>query len=150
MPVPTGYPSGLPGVPAPNFTVTRELFRADGLVLTAGGNTVTAATANQVSGVATGVIDVSAVANGLLIVSTSAVSGTGTPTLAVFVDVQDYFGNWVLVSNSTSIGGTAITATGTAQGVISANAIAAYSARIRWTVTGSTPSFTCSFDLFGR
>ncbi len=149
MPVPTGYPSGLPGVPAPVFTATRELFRADGLVLTAGSNTVTAATVNQVNGVATGVIDVSGIANGLLIISTSAVSGTGTPTLAVFADVEDSYGNWVLVSNSTSIGGTAITATGTVQGVISASSIAALNARIRWTVTGTTPSFTCSFNLFG-
>jgi hypothetical protein len=150
MPVPIGYPSGLPTVPEVRYTSTRELFRADGLVITAGGNTVTGTTANQVNGVTTGIIDVSGVAAGLLIINVSAVSGTSTPTLAVFFDVQDYYGNWSLVSNSTSVGGTAITATGVVSGVISANTVAAFNGRIRWTVSGTTPSFTCSFDLFGR
>jgi hypothetical protein len=150
VPVPTGYPSGLPGVPVPNFTCTRELFRADGLTLTTSTNTVTAATVNQVNGVATGVIDVSGIGNGLLVVNTLAVSGTATPTLSVFVDVEDSFGNWTLVSSSTSIGGTSITGTGVVSGVISANTVAAFSGRIRWTVSGTNPSFSCSFDLFGR
>lgn len=150
MPVPSGYPAGLSGVPQPRSTVTRELFRADGLVLTAGGNTATAGTVNQVNNSATGIIDVSAAGNGLLIVNVSAVSGTATPTLAVFFDVQDSYGNWVLVSNATSIGGTAITATGAVAGNLSATSIAAFNGRIRWTVTGTNPSFTCSLDLFGR
>ena len=85
-----------------------------------------------------------------LIVSVSAVSGTGTPTLAVFFDVEDAYGNWVTVSNATSISGTALTATGTTSGNLSATSIAAFNGRIRWTVTGTNPSFTCSLDLFGR
>ena len=143
-------PPALSGVPMPNFTATQELFRADGLVLTAAGNTVTGTVLNQVNGVATGVINVQQVANGLLIVNVAAVSGTGTPTLAVFFDVEDAYGNWVTVSNATSISGTALTATGTTSGNLSATSIAAFNGRIRWTVTGTTPSFTCSFDLFGR
>jgi hypothetical protein len=143
-------PPALSGVPMPNFIPSQELFRADGLVLTAAGNTVAATTPNQVNGVTTGVINVQQVSNGLLIVSTTAVSGSGTPTLAVFFDVSDAYGNWVTVSNATSIGGTAITGTGVVSGVITATSIAAYNGRIRWTVTGTTPSFTCSFDLFGR
>lgn len=148
--VPSGYPTGLPAVPYPYWTATRELFRADAQVITSASNTVTGTVTNQVNGVTTGVIDVSGTGNGLLIISTSAVSGTGTPTLAVFFQVQDYYGNWVTVSNSTSIGGTAITGTGTVQGVISAATVAAFNGRISWTVSGTTPSFTCSFDLFGR
>jgi len=143
-------PPALSGVPMPNFIASQELFRADGLVLSAAGNTVTAATPNQVNGVTTGIVNMQQAGNGLLIVNVSAISGTGTPTLAVFFDVEDYYGNWVTVSNSTSIGGTAITGTGTVAGPLSANAIAAYNGRIRWTVSGTTPSFTCSLDLFGR
>ena len=143
-------PTALSGVSMPNFIPSQELFRADGLVLTAAGNTVTGTVLNQVNGVATGVINVQQVANGLLIVNVAAVSGTGTPTLAVFFDVEDAYGNWVTVSNATSISGTALTATGTTSGNLSATSIAAFNGRIRWTVTGTTPSFTCSFDLFGR
>ena len=143
-------PPALSGVPMPNFTATQELFRADGLVITAAGNTVTGTTTNQVNGVTTGIINVQQVANGLLIVNVSAITGSSTPTLAVFFDVQDAYGNWVTVSNATSIGGTAITATGTVAGPLSANTVAAYNGRISWTVSGTTPSFTASFDVFGR
>ena len=143
-------PPALSGVPMPKFTASQELFRADGLVITASGNTVGSTTTNQVNGVTTGVINVQQVSGGLLIISTSAVSGTGTPTLAVFFQVEDSYGNWVTVSNATSIGGTAITGTGTVVGPLSANSIAAYNGRISWTVSGTTPSFSCSFDLFGR
>lgn len=143
-------PPALSGVPVPNFIASQELFRTDGLVITTGGNTVTGTVPNQVNGVTTGIINMQQAGNGLLIVSVSAVSGSGTPTLAVFFDVQDSYGNWVSVSNATSIGGTAITGTGTVAGNISATSIAAYNGRIRWTVSGSTPSFTCSLDLFGR
>ena len=143
-------PPALSGVPMPNFTATQELFRADGLVITAAGNTVTGTTTNQVNGVTTGIINVQQVSNGLLIVNVSAITGTSTPTLAVFFDVEDYYGNWVTVSNATSIGGTAITATGTVAGPLSANTVAAFNGRIRWTVSGTTPSFTASFNVFGR
>jgi hypothetical protein len=145
-------PPALSGVPMPNFIASQELFRADGLVLTAAGNTAStgATVTNQVNGVTTGIINVQSAANGLLIVNVSAISGTSTPTLAVFFDVQDAFGNWVTVSNATSIGGTAITGTGVVSGNLSATSIAAYNGRIRWTVSGTNPSFTCSLDLFGR
>ena len=145
-------PTALSGVPMPNFVASQELFRADGLTLTAAGNTASsgATVTNQVNGNTTGIINVQQAGNGLLIISTSAVSGTSTPTLAVFFQVEDYYGNWVTVSNATSIGGTAITGTGTVAGPLSANSIAAYNGRISWTVSGTNPSFTCSRDLFGR
>jgi hypothetical protein len=143
-------PPALSGVPMPQFIPSQELFRADGLVLTAGGNTVTGTTANQVNGDKTGVINVQQVANGLLIISVSAVTGSSTPTLAVFFQVSDYFGNWVTVSNATSIGGSTITGTGVVSGAMSATNISAYNARILWTVSGTNPSFTCSFDVYGR
>ena len=151
--VPSGYPTGLPSVPYPSFGVTRELFRADGLTLTANGNTAStgALVTNQVNGVTTGIIDVSPAANGLLVVNVLAVSGTGTPTLAVFFDVQDFYGNWLLTSNSTSINGSGITAAGVYGGLIATSTMGlTQNGRIRWTVTGTTPSFTASLDLFGR
>jgi hypothetical protein len=151
MPVPTGYPSGLPGVPVPNFTCTRELFRADGLTLSTSTNTITATTLNQVNNVATGVIDVSGVANALLVVNAGGV--TGSPSVAVFFDCEDFYGNWVTTSNATSISGTAITTSGTYAGLICLSTLGlTLNGRIRWTVGGtSTPSLTgVSFDLFGR
>jgi hypothetical protein len=35
-------------------------------------------------------------------------------------------------------------------GAMSATNISAYNARILWTVSGTNPSFTCSFDVYGR
>ena len=154
MPVPSGYPSGLPGVPGPAFTATRELFRADGLTLSSSTNTVTAATPNQVPGGAlatAGLIDVSGVANGLLIVNVGGV--TGSPSVAVFFQCEDSYGNWVTTSNATSISGSAITTAGTYAGLIALSAMGlTQNGRISWTVGGSsTPSLTgVSFDLFGR
>lgn len=143
-------PPARSGVPLPNFTATQELFRADGLALSGSSDTVTANTPNGVNGTAGGVIDVSSVSNGLLVVHVGAASGT-TPSLAVFFDVQDSFGNWALVSNATSVNGTAITAAGLYAGNLAAGTVAAYNGRIRWTITGTTPSFTgVSFSLFGR
>ena len=142
-------PSIRAGVPEPQFTVTQELFRADGLALSTSSDTVTANVVNQVTG-KTGVIDVSAVANGLLVVSVAGVSGT-TPGLAVFFDVQDAFGNWCLTSNATAISGAVLTSTGTVYGNISGGYNLTYNGRIRWTVTGTSPQFTgVSLSLFGR
>lgn len=143
-------PPARSGVPMPNFTYTQELFRADGLTLSASSDTVTANVTNQVNNVPGGVIDVSPVSNGLLIVNVRGISGT-TPGLAVFFDAADYFGNWCLVSNATAISGAVLNSTGTVYGQISSGYNLTYSGRIRWTVTGTTPSFTgVSFSLFGR
>lgn len=139
------------GVPEPTFTATQELFRADGLTLTSGtSDTVTANVVNQVTGKA-GVIDVSSVANGLLVVNVLGVSGT-SPGLAVFFDVQDAYSNWVLVSNSTAISGAVLNSTGTVYGNISSGYNLTFNGRIRWTVTGTgSPTFSgVSFSLFGR
>ena len=88
-------------------------------------------------------------ANGLLIANVSGI--TSTPSLAVFFDAQDYYGNWVLTSNATSVNGSAITGTGTYGGAITTTAgLLAFNGRIRWTVSGTNPSFTTSFDMFGR
>ena len=143
-------PSVRAGVATPEFVATQELFRADGLTLSAGSDIVTANIVNQVTGKA-GVIDVSPVGNGLLVVNVGGASGT-TPSLSLFFDVQDAYGNWVPVSPSGGLTTTvAITGAGLFSGNISAGAVLTYNGRIRWTVTGTTPSFTgVSLNLFGR
>lgn len=143
-------PAARAGVPEPSFTAAQELFRADGLTLNSNSDIVTANVVNQVTG-KTGVIDVSSVANGLLVVSVAGVSGT-TPGLAVFFDVQDAFGNWALVSNATAISGAVLNSTGTVYGQISNGYTLTYNGRIRWTVTGTaSPTFSgVTFSLFGR
>src|ERR1035438_845752 len=144
-------PAARSGVSMPAFTPTQELFRADGLSLSTSSDTVTGTVKNQASNVTTGLIDVSSISNGLLIISVAAVSGTGTPTLAVFFEVEDAYGNWVVTSNATSIGGTALTWTGVVTGNITAGSIMAFNGRIQWTVAGSTPVFSgVTLNLYGR
>lgn len=139
------------GVAAPVITAAQELFRADGLTLSSSSDTVTANTRNQANGQSGGLIDVSAVSNGLLVVNVAGVTGS-TPGLAVFFDVRDAYGNWCLVSNATAISGAVLNSTGTVWGNISNGYVLPYAGRIRWTVTGTAgPSFTgVSFSLFGR
>lgn len=128
---------------------SQELFRASGLTLTANGDTFTANTVNAVTGLA-GAFDISQVSNGLLVVNVASVTGT-TPVLSVFFDAADFFINWALVSNATSINGSTITAAGVYAGAISNPGVLTKIGRIRWTVTGTTPSFNgVSFSLYGR
>lgn len=145
-------PPARSGVPMPNFTGTQELFRADGLTLNSNSDTVSANVTNQVNGATGGLIDVSSVSNGLLVVNVAnAPTGTG-PGLAVFFDVRDAYGNWYLTSNATAISGAVLSFAGTVAGNISTGYNLTYSGRIRWTVTGTAgPTFTgVSFSLFGR
>lgn len=137
--------------PFTTLTQAQELFRADGLTLTSSSDTVTANVKNQVNNQSGGVIDVSSVANGLLVVTVGAVSGT-TPGLAVFFDVEDAFGTWVQTSASTSIGGVVMNAAGFTYGVINNGYSLTFNGRIRWTVTGTgSPTFSgVTFSLFGR
>jgi len=143
-------PPARAGVPEPGFTATQELFRACELTLAASSDTVTADITNQVSQAGGGVVDVSSVSNGLLVVGVAAVSGT-TPELAVFFDVEDAYGNWCLVSNATAISGATLGFPGTVYGNISDGYSLTYNGRIRWVLTGTSPVFSgVSFSLFGR
>lgn len=145
-------PPARSGVPMPNFTATQELFRADGLTLNSNSDTVTANVKNQVNGATGGLIDVSSVSNGLLVVNVVNAPTGSSPGLAVFFDVQDAFGNWYLVSNPTAISGAVLNFAATVAGNISTGYGLTYSGRIRWVVTGTgTPTFSgVSFSLFGR
>ncbi|UOB09070.1 hypothetical protein MQE23_08395 [Streptomyces sp. HP-A2021] len=128
-----------------------ELFKAEGLTLNSSSNHVDAGVTNATSGL-TGAIDVSRISNGLLIV-TVANAPTGTsPTLAVFFDVLDATGTtWVQTSSATSIGGALLTTAGFTYGVINNGYVLTNRGRIRWTLGGTTPSFTgVSFSIHGR
>lgn len=127
-----------------------ELFRATGLTLNSSSDHVTAGTTNATTGL-TGAIDISRINNGLLVV-TAANAPTGTsPTLAIFFDVADAYGNWCQTSSATSIGGVVLTSSGTTYGVINNGYQLTNLGRIRWTVGGTTPAFTgISISLHGR
>lgn len=128
-----------------------ELFKASGLTLNSSTDHVTAGVTNATTG-RTGAIDVSRISNGLLIV-TVADAPTGTsPTLAVFFDVLDATGTtWVQTSSATSIGGALLTSAGFTYGVINNGYVLSNLGRIRWTLGGTTPSFTgVSFSIHGR
>lgn len=128
-----------------------ELFRATGLTLNSSTDHVTASITNVTNG-RTGAIDISRVSNGLLVVNiANAPTGTN-PTLAVFFDVQDAFGNWVQTSPATAIGGVVVTAAGTTYGVINNGYQMTNLGRIRWTIGGTgSPEFTgVSFSIHGR
>ncbi|KOG21802.1 hypothetical protein [Streptomyces viridochromogenes] len=129
----------------------RELFKATGLTLNSSTDHVTAGVTNATTG-RTGAIDISRVSNGLLVVNVSN-APTGTdPTLAVFFEVLDATGTvWVQTSSATSIGGALLTSTGYTYGQISTGYTLANVGRIRWALTGTTPSFTgVSFSIHGR
>lgn len=128
-----------------------ELFKATGLTLNSSTNHIAANIVNATTGQA-GAIDISRVANGLLVV-TVANAPTGTnPTLAIFFDVADAYGTYVQTSPATSIGGVTVTAAGNTYGVINNGYQMTNLGRIRWTVGGTdTPTFTgVSFSIHGR
>lgn len=130
---------------------SNELFRASGLTLNSNSDTVTAGITNAVNGSAAGTIDISRISNGLLVVSTANAPTGTTPTLAVFFDVKDAFGNWCLVSNATAISGATLGSSGTVYGNIGNGYQLTDVGRIRWVLTGTTPAFTgVSFSLYGR
>lgn len=128
-----------------------EIFRATGLTLNSSTNHISAGVTNDTTG-RTGAIDISRIANGLLVV-TIANAPTGTnPSLAIFFDVADAYGTYVQTSPATSIGGVAVTASGNTYGVINNGYQMTNLGRIRWTVSGTdTPTFTgVSFSIHGR
>lgn len=128
-----------------------EIFRATGLTLNSSTNHISAGTVNATNG-HTGAIDISRIANGLMVVTT-ANAPTGTnPTLAIFFDVADAYGSYVQTSPATSIGGVAVTAAGITYGVINNGYQMTNLGRIRWTVGGTdTPTFTgVSISIHGR
>ena len=78
----------------------------------------------------------------------TAVSGT-TPSMTIFVEGQDDEGNWFTLYSPA-----AITATGdTEQSIgpaLQTDVVVPPVVRLRWAITGTTPSFTFTASLIGR
>lgn len=131
-------------------SVAGSLFKATGLTLTASGDTVTANTVNAVTG-ATGPFDVSQVGSCMVVVNVDTVTGT-SPSLGIFLDAQDDLGDWLQVSQATNISGAAQTAAGVVYGIAPATGyILTARARLRWVVSGTTPSFNnVGLNVIGR
>lgn len=127
------------------------LFKASSLTLNSNTDHVTAAVTNEVTG-RTGAIDISRISSGLLVVHVANAPTGSSPTLAVFFEVADEFGNWVLTSNATAISGAVITSSGYTYGQITNGYTLGNTGRIRWAVGGTgSPSFTgVGFSLYGR
>jgi hypothetical protein len=127
------------------------LFKASGLTLNSNTNHISAAVSNLVTN-RTEAIDISQVGSGLLVVHVANAPTGTSPSLAVFFEVADEFGNWILTSNATAISGAAITSSGYTYGQITNGYTLADQGRIRWTVGGTaSPTFTgVGFSLYGR
>lgn len=97
-----------------------------------------------------GALDLRNVSAVLVSASVAGVTGT-SPSLTLFFDVQDAIGNWLQVATI----GSALTAPGYTYGQAGPVAGSGYVltgvGRVRWTVTGTTPSFTgVQFSVIGR
>ncbi|MET7437815.1 hypothetical protein ACFYQQ_01220 [Streptomyces sp. NPDC005496] len=126
------------------------IFKASGLTLNSSTNHISAAVPNSVTN-RTEAIDISAVSSGLLVVHVANAPTGTSPTLAVFFEVGDEFGNWVQTSSATSIGGALLTSAGYTYGQISSGYSLGNQGRIRWALTGTSPVFTgVGFSLYGR
>lgn len=127
------------------------IFKASGLTLNSSTNHVSAGVTNAQTG-RIEAIDISTISSGLLVVhAPNAPTGT-SPTLAVFFEVADEFGNWVLTSNATAISGAVLNSSGYTYGQITNGYTLGNQGRIRWTIGGSaSPTFTgIGFSLYGR
>ncbi|WP_432019909.1 hypothetical protein [Streptomyces sp. 1222.5] len=127
------------------------IFKASGLTLNSNTNHITASVTNSVTN-RVEAIDISTISSGLLVVHVpNAPTGT-SPTLAVFFEVADEFGNWILTSNATAISGATINTSGFTYGQITNGYTLGNQGRIRWAVGGtSSPTFTgVGLSLYGR
>ena len=77
----------------------------------------------------------------------TGVSGTGSPSLQMFLDVSDASGNWfpVVSLNAQTATGVQTGAGNVAQATV--NAIGQY--RLRWTVSGTSPQFSILAAAYG-
>ncbi|GAC1368585.1 MAG: hypothetical protein NVSMB30_05340 [Hymenobacter sp.] len=81
-------------------------------------------------------------------VNVSAVAGT-SPALNLFVDRLGADAIWYPVWSSATIAAVGVTSTSIGAGLSVAAALTT-AARLRWTITGTTPSFTFSASIVGR
>ena len=77
------------------------------------------------------------------------ITGTGTPTITFFLERQGADGNWYPIWSPTAITTTGITSTSVGPGCAT-DAVVTENIRLRWTVSGTTPSFTTSISIIAR
>lgn len=110
---------------------TKELvLQAEATVITASGNT--------------GQIDISSYKEALLFLDVTAVGGTASPTLTCFIDTYDFnSAKWyqlpVTITAITATGQTLVPFTNFGETI-----------RLRFTVTGTTPSFTFGASVVAK
>lgn len=80
-------------------------------------------------------------------IDVTAVSGT-TPSMTVIVERQELDGNYYPIYTSSAITATGLTTTSIGPG-LTTNAELSGTFRVRWTITGTTPSFTLSINVMG-
>lgn len=81
-------------------------------------------------------------------INISAVSGT-TPSIQFFVDRKGGDGVYYQIYNSTSLTTTGVVSTSVGAGCATAQAFGT-TARLRWTIAGTSPSFTFSASIIGK
>lgn len=82
-------------------------------------------------------------------INVTAVSGTGTPTLVCIVEGQDPAGNWYPLWTSSSITAAGDTSQAIGAG-LQTDVVVPPIIRFRWTITGTTPSFTFSATIIAK
>ena len=80
-------------------------------------------------------------------VSVTAVSGT-TPSMLLYVERQGADGNWYPIWTSSAITAIGLTSTSIGSGLATPAALGS-TIRLRWAITGTTPSFTFSASIVG-
>lgn len=82
-------------------------------------------------------------------IDVTTITGTGTPTITFFLERQGADGNWYPIWSPTAITTTGITSTSVGPGCAT-DAVVTENIRLRWTVSGTTPSFTTSISIIAR
>ena len=80
-------------------------------------------------------------------VSVTAVSGT-TPSMLLYIERQGADGNWYPIWTSSAITAVGLTSTSIGSGMTIPAALGS-TIRLRWAITGTTPSFTLTASLVG-
>lgn len=82
-------------------------------------------------------------------VNVSAVAGTNTPSMTLYVDRLGADGVWYPIYTSSAVTAAAVVSTSLGRGAAT-NATFGATARLRWVITGTTPSFTFSASIVGK
>lgn len=128
-------------------TITQKQFAAIMGRTTAQSTVLNKASASYTSSSNFGDLGVSSCRRIAIDVNITAVSGT-SPTIQFFIDRKDIFGNYYNIWSSNTV--SAATMISTTIGAFAAiNQAIGATVRLRWTITGTSPSFTFSASIIG-